>query len=156
MRRLQAAVCGEERICPSAGIFYLTPSCSLEVKLARVEPLQGLAAETTSTHHMGHAILTNVKHVLVSRDEEGKIFVSEVWGLPEKARRVLQAAAVEAYGRTGTYVTMTPVMNRANISDLEEFWSIAQYLEGKGWIAEADPDYGVFVLTNEGIDEATM
>jgi predicted transcriptional regulator len=51
---------------------------------------------------------------------------------------------------------MTPVMNRANISDLEEFWSIAQYLEGKGWIAEADPDYGVFVLTNEGIDEATM
>jgi predicted transcriptional regulator len=105
---------------------------------------------------MGHAILTNVKHVLVSRDEEGRIFVSEVWGLPEKARRVLQAAAVEAYGRTGTYVTMTPVMNRANISDLEEFWSIAQYLEGKGWIAEADPDYGVFVLTNEGIDEATM
>jgi predicted transcriptional regulator len=82
--------------------------------------------------------------------------VSEVWGLPEKAHRVLQAAAVEAHGRTGTYVTMTPVMNRANLSDLEEFRSIAEYLQGKGWIDEADPDYGVFVLTPEGIDEATM
>jgi predicted transcriptional regulator len=82
--------------------------------------------------------------------------VSEVWGLPEKARRVLQAAAVEAYGRTGTYVTMNPVMNRANLSDLEEFRSIAEYLERKGWIAEADPEYGIFVLTPEGVDEATM
>jgi predicted transcriptional regulator len=82
--------------------------------------------------------------------------VSEVWGLPEKARRVLQAAAVEAYGRTGTYVTMTPVMNRANLSDLEEFRSIAEYLERKGWIAEADPEYGIFILTPEGIDEATI
>jgi len=82
--------------------------------------------------------------------------VSEVWGLPEKARRVLQAAAVEAYGRTGTYVTMTPVMNRANLSDLEEFRSIAEYLERKGWIAEADPEYGILVLTPEGVDEATM
>jgi hypothetical protein len=63
---------------------------------------------------------------------------------------------VEAHGWTGTYVTMTPVMNRANISDLEEFRLIAEYLEGKGWIAEADPDYGVFVLTPEGIDEATI
>ena len=82
--------------------------------------------------------------------------MSEVWGLPEKARRVLQAAAVEAYGRTGTYVTMTPVMNRANLSDLEEFRSIAEYLERKGWIAEADPEYGIFVLTPEGVDEATI
>jgi hypothetical protein len=81
--------------------------------------------------------------------------VDEVWGLPEKARRVLQAAAVEAHGRTGRYVTMTPVMNRANISDPEEFRFIAEYLEGKGWIAESDPDYGVFVLTAEGLDEAT-
>ena len=82
--------------------------------------------------------------------------MSEVWGLPEKARRVLQAAAIEAYGRTGTYVTMTPVMNRANLSDLEEFRSIAEYLERKGWIAEADPEYGIFVLTPEGLDEATI
>lgn len=82
--------------------------------------------------------------------------MSEVWGLPEKAHRVLQAATVEAYGRTGTYVTMTPVMNRANLSDVEEFRFIAEYLQGKGWIAEADPDYGVFVLTPEGMHEATI
>ena len=82
--------------------------------------------------------------------------MSELWGLTEKARRVLQAAAVEANDRTGTYVTMTPVMYRANLSDVEEFRFIAEYLQGKGWIAEADPDYGVFVLTTEGIDEAMI
>jgi hypothetical protein len=27
------------------------------------------------------------------------------------------------------------------------------HLEEQGWIAEADDDYGVFVLTSEGIDE---
>ncbi len=81
--------------------------------------------------------------------------MSEVWGMPEKARRVLQAAAVEAYGRPGMYVVMAQVMRRANISDPEEFRAIAEYLEERGWIAEADPDYGVFVLTPEGIDEAT-
>ena len=69
---------------------------------------------------------------------------------------MLQAATVEAHGRTGTYVTMTPVMNRANLSDVEEFRFIAEYLQGKGWIAEADPDYGVFVLTPEGMHEATI
>ena len=72
----------------------------------------------------------------------------------EKARRVLRAAAVEAYGRPGAYVTRGPVMRRANISDPEEFRAIAEYLEGRGWITEADPDYGIFVLTPEGIDEA--
>ena len=81
--------------------------------------------------------------------------LTEVWGLPEKARRVLQATAVEAYGRPGMYVVMAQVMRRANISDPEEFRAIAEYLEERGWIAEADPDYGVFVLTPEGIDEAT-
>ena len=80
--------------------------------------------------------------------------MSEVWGIQEKARRILQAAAVEAHGRAGMYVIMDQVMNQANLSDLEEFRTIAQYLEGKGWIAEADPDYGIFVLTPEGIDEA--
>jgi hypothetical protein len=49
---------------------------------------------------------------------------------------------------------MDQLMSRANLSDPEEFRTIAQYLEGKGWIAEADPDYGIFVLTLEGIDEA--
>ena len=81
--------------------------------------------------------------------------LTEVWGMPEKARRVLQATAVEAYGRPGMYVVMAQVMRRANISDPEEFRAIAEYLEERGWIAEADPDYGVFVLTPEGIDEAT-
>jgi hypothetical protein len=81
--------------------------------------------------------------------------LTEVWGMPEKARRVLQATAVEAYGRPGMYVVMAQVMRRANISDPEEFRAIAEYQEERGWIAEADPDYGVFVLTPEGIDEAT-
>ena len=59
---------------------------------------------------------------------------------------------MEAYGRPGMYVVMAQVMRRANISDPEEFRAIAEYLEERGWIAEADPDYGVFVLTPEGIE----
>ena len=81
--------------------------------------------------------------------------MDEVWGMPEKARRLLQGAAVEAYGRADRYVVMDTVMHRANLSDPAEFRSIAAYLEERGWIAEADPDYGVFVLTLEGIDQAT-
>jgi hypothetical protein len=81
--------------------------------------------------------------------------LSEVWGMPDKARRVLQAAAVEAHGRPGMYVVMSQVMKRAGISDPEEFRTIAAFLEESGCIAEADPDYGVFVLTPEGVDEAT-
>jgi hypothetical protein len=49
--------------------------------------------------------------------------------LSEKARRVLQAAVVEAYGRPGEYVTHDPVMRRANIADPEEFRTIAEYLD---------------------------
>jgi hypothetical protein len=79
----------------------------------------------------------------------------EVWGLPEKARRILQAAAVEAYGRPGMYVTRDQVMQRANISDLAEFLAIAGYLDRRGWINEADADYGIFIVTSEGVDEAT-
>lgn len=67
---------------------------------------------------------------------------------------MLQAAAVEAYGRDRMYVIMGQVMSRANLSDPEEFKTIAEYLETKGWIVEADPDYGIFVLTLEGTDEA--
>jgi RIO-like serine/threonine protein kinase len=88
-------------------------------------------------------------------EEEGKIIVSEARAIQEKARRVLQAAAVEAYGRPGAYVPRDPVMRRASISDLEEFWAIAEYLDKKGWIAEGDDDYGVFVVTPAGLDEAT-
>ncbi len=77
-----------------------------------------------------------------------------VWGLPEKARRVLQAAAVEAYGKPGVYVISDRVRGRASMTDAEEFRAIAEHLQAQRWIAEADDDYGIFVLTTEGIDEA--
>jgi hypothetical protein len=32
--------------------------------------------------------------------------------------------------------------------------AIGEYLEGRGWIAEADPDYRIFVFTVAGIDVA--
>jgi hypothetical protein len=72
----------------------------------------------------------------------------------ETARRVLQAAAVEAYGRPGAYVTQDRMMQRANMLDSEHFRTIAKYLEERGWIAETDADYGVFVVTASGIEEA--
>ncbi len=71
------------------------------------------------------------------------------------ARRVLQAAIVEAFGRAGVYALRDRVMQRANISELEEFWAIAEYLDRKGWIAESDDDYSIFVVTTASIDEAT-
>ena len=80
--------------------------------------------------------------------------MSDAWRMQDKARRVLQAAAIEAYGRAGVYVIMGQVMSRANLSDPKEFRTVAQYLEGKGWIAEADSNYGIFVLTPEGVDTA--
>ena len=73
----------------------------------------------------------------------------------ETARRVLQAAAVEAYGRPGAYLTQNRVMQRAHIADTEHFKVIAQYLDQRVWVAEADADYGVFVLSASGIEEAT-
>lgn len=87
--------------------------------------------------------------------EEAKTIVGEVKAIQEKARRVLQAAAVEAYGRPGAYVPRDPVMRRASICELEEFWAVAEYLDKRGWIAEGDDDYGVFVVTAAGLDEAT-
>ena len=72
----------------------------------------------------------------------------------ETARRVLQAAAVEAFGRPGVYVTRESVMGRAAMVDLSMFLRIAEYLEYQGWIAEADADYGMFTVTDEGLDEA--
>jgi hypothetical protein len=85
---------------------------------------------------------------------EGKNIVSKARTTQEKVRRVLQAAAVEAYGRPGAYVIRDTVMRRANISSLQEFWAIAEYLDRRGWIAESDDDYGIFVVTPAGIDEA--
>ena len=75
----------------------------------------------------------------------------------ETARRVLQAAAVEANGRAGAYVTQEGVMQRANMVDAEHFRTIARYLEDleeHGWIDDADAEYGVFVVTASGIAEA--
>ena len=72
----------------------------------------------------------------------------------ETARRLLQAAAVEAFGRPGVYVSRERVMGRAAMVDLELFLRIAQYLEDEGWIDEADADYGMFTVTVEGLDEA--
>jgi hypothetical protein len=70
----------------------------------------------------------------------------------ETARRVFQAAAVEANGRAGAYVTQEAVMQRANMVDAQHFRTIARYLEEQGWIADAD--YGAFVVTGSGIAEA--
>ena len=72
----------------------------------------------------------------------------------ETARRVLQAAAVEANGRAGAYVTQEGVMQRANMVDAEHFKTIARYLEEQGWIADAETDYGIFMVTGAGIAEA--
>ena len=72
----------------------------------------------------------------------------------ETARRVLQAAAVEANGRAGAYVTQEGVMQRANMVDAQHFRTIARYLEEQGWIADAEADYGVFMVTGAGIAEA--
>ena len=67
----------------------------------------------------------------------------------------MQAAAVEAYGKAGAYVVRDPVMQRADVSELEEFRAIAEYLDEKGWIAEGSEDYRIFVITGAGIEEAT-
>ena len=51
----------------------------------------------------------------------------------ETARRVLQAAAVEAHGIPGAYVTQEGVMQRANMVDAEHFRTIARYMQEQGW-----------------------
>jgi hypothetical protein len=73
----------------------------------------------------------------------------------DRARRVLQASAVEAYGRAGAYVTRDSVMHRAHVADLKEFLTIVKYLYGKGWVAGGNEDYRYFVVTPEGMAEAT-
>jgi len=44
-------------------------------------------------------------------------------------------------------------MQQTNISDLQEFSRIAEYLDEQGFIAEGVNDYEFFVLTLEGIAE---
>jgi hypothetical protein len=95
---------------------------------------------------MGQAPLTPTERSLVCERKPIQV---------EKARRVLQAATVEAFGRPGAYVTRDLVMRRVNMVDTEHFRMMAKYLEQRGWIAEADADYGVFVVTASGLDEAT-
>ena len=72
----------------------------------------------------------------------------------ETARRVLQAAAVEANGIPGAYVFQEGVMQRANMVGTEHFRTIARYLEEQGWIADADAEYGVFMVSASGLAEA--
>ena len=72
----------------------------------------------------------------------------------ETARRVLQAAAVEANGRAGAYVTQEGVMQRANMVDAKHFRAIARYLQEQGWIADANTEYSLFVVTASGMAEA--
>jgi hypothetical protein len=83
--------------------------------------------------------------------------VREVGAMRERRRtlRILKAAAVEASGMPGVYVRREAIMHRADVSNLEEFLVRARYLEGQGWIAEGVGGYESFVLTPEGIAEAT-
>ncbi len=71
----------------------------------------------------------------------------------ETARTVFQAAAVEANGRAGAYVTQEGVMQRANMVDGQHFRTIARYLEEQGRIEDANANYGVFMVTASGIAE---
>ena len=68
----------------------------------------------------------------------------------------MQAAAVEASGRAGVYVTRYLVMWQAKITNFEEFRVIAGYLEGIGLISTSDPEYKAFVLTARGIEQAQI
>jgi hypothetical protein len=38
--------------------------------------------------------------------------------------------------------------------DAEHFRTIARYLQEQGWIADADAEYGVFMVSAAGIAEA--
>lgn len=94
-------------------------------------------------------------HIPVEHGREAVVNEEETRARPwETARRILQAAAVEARGRPGVYVSQEGVMQRANMLDTEHFRKIAEYLEERGWIAQADADYGVFVVTPSGLAEA--
>ena len=58
--------------------------------------------------------------------------VSEAGAIQEKALRVLRVAVTEARGETGTYVSRARVMEQTNISGVQEFEGIAQYLAQRG------------------------
>jgi hypothetical protein len=81
--------------------------------------------------------------------------VSEIRAMPERALRVLQAAIADAGGEPGVHVSRARVMQQADVSELEEFSQIADYLAGQGFIAEGVNNYDLFAVTLRGIAAST-
>jgi hypothetical protein len=75
----------------------------------------------------------------------------ETGAMPEKALLVLRAAVADAGGELGVHVSRARVMRQAGISDVEEFVRVAEYLAGRGYIAEGVNRYELFVVTLRGI-----
>ena len=75
--------------------------------------------------------------------------------MPERALRVLQAAIADAGGEPRVHVSRARVMQQADVSDLEEFSQIADYLAGQGFIAEGANNYDLFSVTLRGIAAST-
>jgi hypothetical protein len=80
--------------------------------------------------------------------------VREATAIQQGARRVLLAAVAEAGAVAHVYVYRERVMEQANVSDMEAFWEIADYLARRGYITEGNPDYWTFSVTPRGIAEA--
>ncbi len=53
------------------------------------------------------------------------------------------------------HVSRARVMQQADVSDLEEFSQIADYLAGQGFIAEGVNNYDLFSVTLSGIAAST-
>ena len=72
--------------------------------------------------------------------------------MQERALRVLIAAAItDADGNPRVHVSRARVMQQAEVSDLEEFLEIAEYLARQGFIAEGVNNYDLFTVTLRGI-----
>ena len=70
----------------------------------------------------------------------------------DKASAVLRAAVGETRGQPGGYVSRAQVMQQAEVSELEEFVRIAEYLARRGFIAEGVNHFDLFCVTLRGID----
>jgi len=75
--------------------------------------------------------------------------------MPERALRVLQAAIADAGSEPVVHVSRARVMQQADVSDLEEFSPIADYLAEQGFIAEGVNNYDLFSVTLRGIAAGT-
>ena len=53
------------------------------------------------------------------------------------------------------HVSRARVMQQADVSELEEFSQIVDYLAGQGFIAEGVNDYDLFTVTLRGIAVGT-